>query len=160
MILVTLGTIPFPFDRAIQWLHVLLDRGIIAETVFVQYGSSSAALLRDNELVTLVPWVESSKLSSLVDSARLVISHAGQGSTRMLASRGARFILIPRLKKFSEHVDDHQLWFCQGLAPLDIFYCLSISDLEKSIRHPPQPLSQKLFDGPKLADHLLKVHPP
>jgi hypothetical protein len=36
---------------------------------------------------------------------------------------------------------------------------LSLEELEQFILQPPPPFQNQLFDGPKLADHLLKVYP-
>jgi UDP-N-acetylglucosamine transferase subunit ALG13 len=159
MIVVTLGTIPYSFNRAIDWLAFLLKKGVITEPVFVQYGTSNVQMLHSYDQVTLEAFVSSSQLTELVDNARLVISHAGQGSTQMLAARGARFTLLPRLKQYGEHVDDHQLLFSQSVAPLGVQHCLTLEELEYSILTPPSPLKTQLFSGPKLADHLQMNYP-
>lgn len=83
MIFITLGTISFPFDRAIFWLKILLERQAIIEPVFLQYGCSDIAILGENPLVKAESMITSEKLLKLADSARLVIAHAGQGSTRL-----------------------------------------------------------------------------
>lgn len=159
MIVVTLGTIPYSFDRAIEWLAALLRKGVITEPVFVQYGTSDIQLLQPYEHITLKAFVPSGDLTELIDNARLVISHAGQGSTRMLAARGARFTLLPRLKRYGEHVDDHQLLFSQSIASLGVKHCLALDELERAILEPPLPVQTQLFSGPKLADHLQMAYP-
>jgi UDP-N-acetylglucosamine transferase subunit ALG13 len=159
MIFVTLGTIPFEFKRAIAWLDCLLQQQIIQEPVLLQHGITDVSALLEYQQVTTVPLLESKQFIELVDAARLVISHAGQGSTRMLAARSARFILLPRLQRYGEHIDDHQLWFSQGIDCLGVASCLSLAELEKFIQQPPPPFPHKLFNGPKLADHLLQVYP-
>ncbi|RMF69013.1 MAG: hypothetical protein D6742_03570 [Cyanobacteria bacterium J069] len=92
MIILTLGTIPYPFDRAITWLHVLLEQRMISEPIFVQSGITDTSLIANHPLVTVVKTIESKKLTALAKEARLVISHGGQGSTRMLASQQASFV--------------------------------------------------------------------
>jgi UDP-N-acetylglucosamine transferase subunit ALG13 len=160
MILVTLGTIPYPFSRAIEWLDTLLQNNAIESPVFVQYGVSNVDILQARaQPLTLRSLVDASEFVELIDKATLVISHAGQGSTRLLASRGARFILIPRLKKYGEHVDDHQHMFCQAVSSLGIQYCLSFQELEQAVIEPPPQLPRNLFAAPKLVDHLQKTYP-
>jgi UDP-N-acetylglucosamine transferase subunit ALG13 len=159
MILVTLGTIPYPFNRAIEWLDELLRSSVVTGPVFVQYGVSNVDILQRNNHLVLQSLVESTQFIKLVDEATLVISHAGQGSTRLLASRGANFILLPRLKKYGEHVDDHQYLFCQAVEPLGIRYCLSLKEFEQAVMDPPLQIRKELFSGPKLADHLQKAYP-
>ena len=159
MILMTLGTIPYPFDRAISWLAVLLEQGIITEPVFVQYGASDISLLQKYPNVTAESTVERDRLLSLMDDARLVISHAGQGSTRLLAERGAAFVLLPRLKLYEEHIDDHQLGFAQAVAESGVQLCQTLGDLEAAVRNPPDNFGKKLFEGPSLSQHLTEVYP-
>lgn len=159
MILMTLGTINFQFDRAITWLSILLEEGIISEPVFVQHGISDVSVLAKYPLVDAEPMLESKRLVALVDKARLVISHAGQGSTRMLAAQKASFILLPRLKCYAEHIDDHQLWFVEALEELGVQHCMSLKALKQFVLQPPDHFNKQLFDGPKLANHLLSIHP-
>lgn len=159
MIVVTLGTIPFPFERAIKWVHELIKTGLISESVFLQHGTSEVAALVDNPLVTTSTVVESYKLIELIDQARLVISHAGQGSTRLLADRGASFILVPRLAKYGEHIDNHQLLFAKSVEKLGVKYCTEFSELAEVVTNPPERFQQSLFKDPKLVDHLVKAYP-
>lgn len=159
MIVLTLGTASFQFDRAINWLSILLESGIISEPVFVQYGVSDISPVLKHPLVTAQSVLELEPLLALIDTARLVISHAGQGSTRMLAARGASFVLLPRLKSYAEHIDDHQLWFAQAIEELGVQYCSSLKQLEQAILQPPSRFPKQLFCEPKLANHLLTVHP-
>lgn len=159
MILMTLGTINFQFDRAIAWLDILLKQGIISEPVFVQHGISDVSALAKYPLVTAEPIVESRRMIALVDDSRLVLSHAGQGSTRMLAARKASFVLLPRLKKYAEHIDNHQLGFAQAIEQFGVRYCLSLGELEQALLQPPSPFQNQLFKEPKLANHLLTVYP-
>jgi UDP-N-acetylglucosamine transferase subunit ALG13 len=160
MILMTLGTVSFPFNRAVKWLEILIERGAISESVFLQYGESDVSLLQGNPQVTLEPTVTSDELFQLVDCSRLVISHAGQGSTKMLAARGAHFVLLPRLKRYGEHVDDHQFLFAKAVAQLGIKSFVSLDELEKAILEPPSYFREKIFSSPKLTDYLLIQYPP
>lgn len=160
MILMTLGTVSFPFNRAMLWLKILIERGVINESVFLQYGTSDVSILKGISLVTLEATVTSKELIELVDTSRLVISHAGQGSTKMLAAKGAHFVLLPRLKRYGEHVDDHQLLFAQTVAKFGIKSFVSLNELEKAILEPPPFFQQKLFSFPKLTDYLLVQYPP
>ena len=159
MITVTLGTIPFPFERAIDWLDRLLNAGVISEKVFVQHGTTDVSALAKYINVKTAPIVETSSLKKTIEQSRLIISHAGQGSTRGLASQGASFILLPRLARYNEHIDDHQLWFAQGVEKLGIRYCTSLDNLEQAIKCPPPSFRGQIFDEPKLAEHLMQIYP-
>ncbi len=160
MIVMTLGTIYYPFQRAIDWLIILLECGVISEPVFLQYGTSDVSQLVGHPLVTLEPTVSSQQLIKLIADSRLVISHAGQGSTRMLATQGIPFILLPRLKYYGEHVDDHQLLFARAVEQYGIQTCLVIEEMKKAILQPPPVFQKQIFHEPKLTDHLLTLYPP
>ncbi|MBX2862948.1 MAG: hypothetical protein KTR27_05290 [Leptolyngbyaceae cyanobacterium MAG.088] len=159
MITVTLGTNPFPFSRAIAWLQELLEKGVIIESVFIQHGTSDVSTLISHPLVSAAPFVKVDHLMNMIDQSTLVISHAGQGTTRSLMERQSPFVLLPRLARYGEHVDNHQLRFAQALAPKGIVHCLSVVQLEAVILDPPLHEQQPLFDGPRLADHLLSRYP-
>lgn len=159
MITVTLGTIPYRFDRSILWLKALLDSGVINEPVFIQYGTSDISALIHHPLVTAESVVPQAKLKALINRSRLVISHAGQGSTRLLAAAQTHFVLLPRLAKHEEHVDDHQLMFARSVASRGVHHCVTFEALEQAVLNPPELCPPDLFAGPKLTAHLLKRYP-
>jgi len=159
MILITLGTISFQFNRAVNWLTILLENGVISEPVFLQYGYSDVSRLVGHPLVTLEPTVNGQKITELVENSRLVISHAGQGSTRMLAAKGCSFILLPRLKKYSEHIDEHQLLFAKSVEKFGIKNCCSLEELKSAVLQPPPIFQGQIFQNPKLTEYLLKRYP-
>ena len=160
MILMTLGTVSFQFDRAVNWLSILLEDGVISEHVFLQYGSSDVSELVGHPLVTLEPTIHGQKMTELVKNSRLVISHAGQGSTRMLAAKGCSFIILPRLKQYGEHVDNHQLLFSKAVEKFGIKSCCSLEELKSAVLQPPPIFQGEIFQNPKLTEHLLKRYPP
>lgn len=154
MIVYTLGTIIFPFDRAINWLQILLEEEIIVEPVLLQHGSTSAAKLT-HPLLTSVVSLTRNEMYEAVKQASLVISHAGQGSTRMLTEMGACFILLPRLKRYKEHVDDHQLLFARAVEKYGVQHCTELDQLIYYVKYRPYPFEGELFNAPSLTEHLI-----
>ncbi|MEM7064918.1 MAG: glycosyltransferase [Cyanobacteria bacterium P01_B01_bin.77] len=159
MITVTLGTIAYPFQRALSWVEELILQEVITEPLFVQYGASNICQLASHSLVTAVPFVELSDLQTQIEASRLVISHAGQGSTRMLADMGVAFVLVPRLAQYNEHIDDHQLLFAKSVEPVGVSHCLTLDALQNFVVHPPKKVQKRLFDSPHLAEHLIHAYP-
>ena len=49
------------------------------------------------------------EMQELVKKARIVISHGGAGSIIFALNAGKPLIVVPRLKKYGEHVNDHQI---------------------------------------------------
>ena len=157
MIVFTLGTIIYPFDRTVDWLDRLLEGEIITEPVLFQHGATEVARLH-HPLLTTVVSLSKTEMQQSIQQSSLVISHAGQGSTRMLAKMGASFVLLPRLKCFGEHVDDHQLLFAQAVEQFGISYCTEFSRLVNYIKHPPLPFEGELLDAPSLAEYLREFY--
>jgi hypothetical protein len=107
-----------------------------------------------------MPLVDQPQLCDLAQQARLVISHAGDGSTRLLVKLGVSFILVPRLARFGEHVDDHQIQLATSFQQYGIHSCSSRADLERFLTSPPPPCQlHHLFEGPKLAHYLAQLYP-
>jgi UDP-N-acetylglucosamine transferase subunit ALG13 len=159
VITVTLGTIPFPFNRVISWLDILLDTQVIAEPIFIQHGVTDISAIAKYPLVTAVPLIESASLMQTAKNSRLVISHAGQGSTRAFTEKGASLILLPRLARYGEHIDDHQMLFAESVKEFGVTVCLDLYQLKQNILQPPPYMQKQLFEGPKLSQYLCQVYP-
>lgn len=105
MILVLLGTFRIEFPRPLIEIEKLCKEGKISEEIIVQNGHTKY----NSPFFTMVPFMDVDKLRELYDRARIIITHAGTGSILNGVKRGKTVITIPRLKKYSEHMDDHQL---------------------------------------------------
>lgn len=66
----------------------------------------------------LVGWPELARHRMLqeIDEADAVICHAGSGTLRDVLAAGHRPIVVPRLARHGEHVNDHQLELTEALA--------------------------------------------
>jgi UDP-N-acetylglucosamine transferase subunit ALG13 len=107
MILVTVGTNEARFDRLLS----ALDARSGDEPLFVQHGPSPVRP-RGATCVEFLPFDE---LAALIRDARVVVTHAGVGSTIAALVNGKRPIVVPRLARFREAVDDHQVPFGRRL---------------------------------------------
>lgn len=132
MILVTVGTEKFPFNRLMGWLQVLLKQGFIQEDLVVQYGSCTE-LPSEVRAYSLLP---QEQFQELIHQARLIISHCGEGSFLLLGTTYKPYILVPRSHKFGEHVDDHQVELAVALAQKGVPVAWSPGDLAKFITLP------------------------
>jgi UDP-N-acetylglucosamine transferase subunit ALG13 len=108
MILVTIGTYEAPFDRLLRQVA----RFESDEPVVVQHGMSQ---IRPPG-ATCVAYVPFDELAAFMQSARVVITHAGVGSILLATASGKRPIVVPRMARFGEAVDDHQVAFARRLA--------------------------------------------
>jgi beta-1,4-N-acetylglucosaminyltransferase len=106
MILVTTGTNGAPFDRLLQEVDRIGD-----EPLVVQHGPSDLRLAH----ATCFDYVPFAKLVELVRDARVVITHGGVGSILVSLTNGKRPLVVPRLARYGEAIDDHQLELAQRL---------------------------------------------
>ncbi|MFD1363704.1 PssE/Cps14G family polysaccharide biosynthesis glycosyltransferase [Lentibacillus salinarum] len=111
MIFVVLGTHELPFTRLIGEVERLKKEGSIQEDVLVQHGHTP---YRSDHL-TLKPFVSYQEMDLLYEQARLIITHAGTGSIIKGLKKSKPVIACPRLAKYGEHNDDHQLQIVSAL---------------------------------------------
>lgn len=112
MIFVTVGTHEQPFNRLVQEIDNLKRDGIITEDVIMQTGYSTYEP-KYCKWDKLIPYKQMIKN---VEDARIVITHGGPASFIMPLQIGKTPIVVPRQKKFDEHINDHQVEFSRNVA--------------------------------------------
>ena len=112
MIFVTVGTHEQPFDRLIKAIDDLKADGTLTEDVIIQTGYSTY-IPKHCKWQKLFPY---SQMVQLVNDARIVITHGGPSSFIMALQVGKRPIVVPRIQRYGEHVNDHQVVFCRKMA--------------------------------------------
>ena len=158
MIVLNVGTESFGFDRLVRAVdEAALGLG---EPVFAQIGSC-AHEPRAMEHARLVPFDE---LRARLTSASRVVCHAGAGTTLLAMSLGHVPVLLPRLAKHGEHVDDHQVEFAERLAERGLALCArdaaeAVELLAKAPhRRDPEVSSVPASNaGRELSDHLFAL---
>lgn len=125
MVLVLLGTQNLSFKRLLIAIQKQIDKGHIKDKVIVQAGSTQYES-KDMEIFSLIPMEE---LSSLIKEADLIITHGGVGSIMEGVKNNKLVIAVPRLKKYKEHVNDHQLQIVKEFSNLG--YLLALTNLTK-----------------------------
>lgn len=147
MIFVTVGTNETPFDRLLR----AFDTTTIDEEIVVQHGSSSVHPQR----ARCVESIRYEEVVELVRQARAVVSHAGVGSILTALANGKRPIIVPRLHRFGEAVDDHQLQFARRLEAAGLVTLVEDPEhLEQAIRSAPEATSIKLEADSRLVEDL------
>jgi UDP-N-acetylglucosamine transferase subunit ALG13 len=112
MLLVTVGTERYPFNRLMDWVELLIQYQLIQDEVVVQYGSCT----RLPSGVKVYQSLKSEQFAELVQQADFVVSHCGEGSFLLLEEMGKPYVLVPRSHQFKEHVDDHQVELAIALS--------------------------------------------
>lgn len=120
MIFVTVGTHEIAFDRMLEAVGPLAE----LDDLVVQRGSSVISP-PGARIVDFLPFAE---LHAFMREASVVVTHAGAGSVICALSVGKRPVVVPRLRRFAETVDDHQLSFGRKLAGARLVTC--VEDLD------------------------------
>lgn len=115
MIFVTVGTHEQQFDRLIQFVDDMKRDGEIEDEVIIQTGYSTY----EPKYCTWQKMFPYSQMKENIAKARIVITHGGPSSFIMPLEIGKTPIVVPRQKKYDEHVNDHQLEFCSAVEQRD-----------------------------------------
>ncbi|MDO8627028.1 MAG: PssE/Cps14G family polysaccharide biosynthesis glycosyltransferase [Candidatus Diapherotrites archaeon] len=122
-IFVTVGTHPMSFHRLTNEIDSLISDRKTKDTFFAQIGSTnqkpkfpSKELISEKEYNKKFSWAD------------IVISHGGAGSIIHTLAAGKKLIIVPRLKKFKEHINDHQIDLAKLLEKQG--KCLAVYDIK------------------------------
>lgn len=131
MILVILGTQDKKFTRLLECVDNLIEKKVIKEKVVVQAGYSSDYKSKNMEIFDLL---EKDKFDKLFKDANLIITHGGVGTILTALKNNKKVIAVPRLKKYKEHVNDHQVQIIENFNQEGYIIGLKdVSELENSI---------------------------
>lgn len=105
MILITLGTQDKEFKRLLDMIQEQIDKKNIKDKVVVQAGHTKYESI-DMEIFDLI---DRQKFSKLISECDILITHGGVGSIINGLKNNKKVIVAPRLSKYDEHMNDHQL---------------------------------------------------
>jgi len=105
MIFISLGTQKFQLNRLLEEIDELIEEKKIITEVFAQVGNSSYTP-KNYEYATFLTQEDFEKKINACD---IFITHGGVGSITTGIKYNKKIIVYPRLAKYNEHVDDHQL---------------------------------------------------
>lgn len=124
-IFLTVGTSSIPFNRLIKFVDdIALE--LKDYTIFGQIGNSNYVpnnfkyerYLTNNEMI------------DCYRKSNIVICHAGTGSITNALTYSCKVYVMPRLKKYKENVDDHQLEIAENFNKIGV---INIIDNKKKI---------------------------
>ena len=111
MIFVTVGTHERGFDRLVKAVDDLIGSGKIKEKVTIQTGYTEYIPKNCDSF----KFTDYDNIVELCKKASIIISHGGVGSIITPLELGRPVIVVPRLKRFNEHTNDHQLQIVKEL---------------------------------------------
>ena len=121
-VLVSLGTQKQQFTRILRLIENS-DELKCAE-ILVQAGHTKYKSDRMN----IIEFMNQEGFNIALNDADIVICHGGVGTIFSALKSGKKVLAVPRLAKYDEHVDDHQLEICRELQKEG--YILYLNDSE------------------------------
>lgn len=103
MVFVSVGTQKQQFTRIFQLVEnskVLKDDEIVAQT-----GNTKV----ESKKIKMLPSIDNNKFNEYIKKADFVICHGGVGTIFNALENNKRILVVPRLCKYEEHINDHQL---------------------------------------------------
>jgi UDP-N-acetylglucosamine transferase subunit ALG13 len=126
MIFVTVGMSDFPFDRLLEAVDDLPE---LVHSLVVQIGPSAVRPAR----AVCHPFLSFADLTAYMQSADVVVAHAGVGSVLLALAAGTPLLVVPRRKEFGEAIDDHQPLFAAHLRDADLACVVDPSELSEAV---------------------------
>lgn len=143
-IFVTVGNTIHSFDRLIKSIdNVQFNKKI---NFTVQYGYSK--YIPEN-IKNTYKFINRNEFYRIFNNSDLIISHAGIGTTIDCIRNRKKMIMVPRMYKYNEHFNDHQLEIAKEIENkyenIKIVYNISnlkndiFSLLNKDVKYPTPP---------------------
>ncbi len=129
-IFITLGSQKFQFNRLIEAVDKQIIEGKINDCVFAQIGASDY----QPKSFEFKNYIDRDEYAERIGKADIVITHGGTGAIIGAIKKGKRVIAIPRLSKYNEHVDDHQIQLISQFKELNLISeCQNCDEIWKII---------------------------
>ena len=150
MIFVTLGTHELEFTRLLDYLEEM----DINEEVIIQAGNTKF----ESDKYKIVDFLSPQEFSEIMNKCDLIICHGGVGSILSALRLGKKVITVPRLSKYNEHNDDHQIEICKKFHKKGyIINCVNYDELENAINNYKNVIFTKYnFDNSQILSFILE----
>jgi len=111
--LVAFGNLERPFGR--MAMSVLGELAALPRPVIIQAGVNHASFRNMPPYVTVFPTCGFEEFEQLVTDATAVVTHGGAGTIHLAVSNGLLPAVFVRNGDMGEHIDNHQVEWCQSL---------------------------------------------
>ena len=128
MVFLAVGTQKQDFSRLFKLVEnskALKDEEIIAQAGYTKYTSNK---------IKIKSFLPKEEFRKYFESADYIICHGGVGTIFDGLYNGKKILAVPRLAKYKEHVNDHQIQICKQLEDGGyILYYKDGEDFDKKI---------------------------
>ena len=155
VIFVTVGTQDKQFPRLLN----AIENISIQEEIVIQSGNTDFKSNKNN--IKVYKFLPQNEFYDYMMKSNQVITHAGVGTIISSIKKDKKVIAVPRLSKYSEHVNDHQLQILDTFSKAGYILPLyDFEDLEGLIKtkfEPKEFKSNNTKFNEKLHDEILKL---
>ncbi len=116
MIFITTGSRSFQFNRLLKAVDEAVEKGLITDLIFAQIGSSDYCIKN----YEFIDFLNHDEFSKKIQESDIVLTHGGTGVIVNSAKLGKKVVAVPRLAKYGEVVDDHQIQLIRAFEQLGI----------------------------------------
>lgn len=135
MIFVAVGTQKFPFNRLLRLVDDLVAQRVIQEPVIAQTGNSDY----QPKNYEYGRFFDKDAFEDYVRNCDVLVTHSGVATIITGLKFEKKVIVVPRLARFAEHVDDHQVQIAQSFSKQNlVMMCGENDDLARllhDVRH-------------------------
>lgn len=131
MVFITLGSQKFQFNRLLKAIDSLIENGLILDQVFAQIGYSDYKPRH----YAYKEFLDRDEFSEEIRKSDIVITHGGTGAIINALKKGKKVVAVPRLSRYGEHVDDHQLQIIDQFRDLGLICeCKDVNKIDEALR--------------------------
>jgi beta-1,4-N-acetylglucosaminyltransferase len=149
LIFVTVGGM-HAFERLVREMNRIADE--LDEQVVMQIGSTDY----EPKNCDYFKFMAANEIEELYARARVVVCHAGIGSILTAMQYNKPLILVPRMKRYGEHIDDHQTEIAREIESRGITVVYDIGNLKSAVKNVD--MSPIEFKGETALVHRLKEY--
>ena len=132
MIFITLGSQKFQFNRLLQAVDELIEKGVIDDEVFAQIGYSDY----EPKHFEYKQFLDREEFAAQEGKCDILITHGGTGAIIGAVKKGKKVIAVPRLAKYGEHVDNHQIQLIEQFKGQNLICGLDdATELEEGLKY-------------------------
>lgn len=128
MVFVMLGTQKQDFSRIFKLIDnskELEKEEVIAQSGYTKYAGKK---------IKCIPFMDHDKIKEYIKNADYIICHGGVGTIFDSLYENKKILAVPRLAKYKEHINDHQIEICEELEKEGyIKYLMDTDDIDEKI---------------------------
>lgn len=109
MVFIAVGTQKQQFKRLFEMIEkskILNEKEMVAQAGFTKY---------DTNKVKMFEFIPQEQLEEYIEVSEYIICHGGIGTIFPALKKNKKVLVVPRLKEYKEHKNDHQLEICKEL---------------------------------------------